>query len=128
MREEGQMHDIRVPNGAVHNATAPLGLSVETARPIIHHRFTLRGKDRWGVTHEEKVTIVQHPDEGQAELDQKIGEATESFQTKLREGYEKRPPTPSEKKEIGKILDQIRIARNRRQNSSNNLIYFPKNF
>ena len=120
------MHDIWVPEGAVHNGTALLGLSVETARPITHHRFTLRGKDRWGVTHEERVIVVQHPDEGQAELDQKIGESAESFQTALREKYEKRPPTLSEKKEIGKVLDQIRIARDRRKNSSNNLIYFPK--
>ena len=122
------MHDIWVPTGAVHNATAPLGLSVETARPIMHHRFTLRGKDRWGVTHEEKVIVVQHPDEGQAELDQKIGEATESFQTKLRERYEKRPPTIAEKKEIGKVMDQIRLAAQRRRESSNKLIYYPKTF
>ena len=122
------MQDIWVPNGAVHNVTAPLGLSVDTARPIMHHRFTLRGKDRWGITHEEKVIVVQHPDEGQAELDQKIGEATESFQTKLREGYEKRPPTVEEKKEIGKILDQIRTAALKRSESSNNLIYYAKDF
>ena len=122
------MHDIWVPNGAVHNVTAPLGLSVETARPIMHHRFTLRGKDRWGVTHEEKVIVVQHPDEGQAELDQKIGEATESFQAKLRERYEKRPPTIAEKKEIGVIMDQIRLARERRSESTNNLIYYQKTF
>ena len=122
------MHDIWVPNGAVHNATAPLGLSVETARPIIHHRFTLRGKDRWGVTHEEKVIVVQHPDEGQAELDQKIGEATETFQSKLRERYEKRPSTIAEKKEIGKIMDQIRLAAQRRSESTNNMIYYQKTF
>ena len=122
------MHGIWVPDGAVHNATAPLGLSVDTARPIIHHRFTLRGKDRWGVTHEEKVIVVQHPDEGQPELDQKIGEATESFQTKLRDRYEKRPPTIAEKKEIGKIMDQLRLASRRRKESTNNLIYYPKNF
>ena len=122
------MHNIWVPNGAVHNGTAPLGLSVATARPIIHHRFTLRGKDRWGVTHEERVIVVQHPDEGQAELDQKIGEATENFQTKLREGYEKRAPTMEERKEIGKIMDQIRLAAEKRRESSNNLIYYAKDF
>ena len=122
------MHDIWVPEGAVHNATAPLGLSVETARPITHHRFTLRGKDRWGVTHDERVIVVQHPDEGQAELDQKIGEATENFQTKLREGYEKRAPTMEERKEIGKIMDQIRLAAQKRRESSNNLIYYAKDF
>ena len=122
------MHNIWVPNGAVHNGTAPLGLSVETARPIIHHRFTLRGKDRWGITHEERVIVVQHPDEGQAELDQKIGEATENFQTKLREGYEKRAPTMEERKEIGKIMDQIRLAAQKRRESSNNLIYYAKDF
>ena len=122
------MHNIWVPNGAVHNGTAPLGLSVETARPIILHRFTLRGKDRWGVTHDERVIVVQHPDEGQAELDQKIGEATENFQTKLREGYEKRAPTMEERKEIGKIMDQIRLAAQKRRESSNNLIYYAKDF
>tara|TARA_R110002020_G_scaffold449253_3_gene662323 strand:- start:8784 stop:9152 length:369 start_codon:yes stop_codon:yes gene_type:complete len=122
------MHDIWVPNGAVHNVTAPLGLSVESARPIIHHTFTLRGRDRWGVVHQERIIVVQHPDEGQAELDQKIGEATETFQTKLRERYEKRPPTLEEKKEIGKVMDQIRIAAMRRRESTNNLIYYQKNF
>jgi len=122
------MHDIWVPNGAVHNVTAPLGLSIESARPIIHHTFTLRGRDRWGVVHQERIVVVQHPDEGQAELDQKIGEATETFQTKLRERYEKRPPTLKEKKEIGKVMDQIRIAAMRRRESTNNLIYYQKNF
>ena len=122
------MHDIWVPNGAVHNVTAPLGLSIESARPIIHHTFTLRGRDRWGVVHQERIVVVQHPDEGQAELDQKIGEATETFQTKLRERYEKRPPTLEEKKEIGKVMDQIRIAAMRRRESTNNLIYYQKNF
>tara|TARA_R100000501_G_C2543181_1_gene61046 strand:- start:180 stop:548 length:369 start_codon:yes stop_codon:yes gene_type:complete len=122
------MHDIWVPDGAVHNVTAPLGLSVESARPIIHHTFTLRGRDRWGVVHQERIIVVQHPDEGQAELDQKIGEATETFQTKLRERYEKRPPTLEEKKEIGKVMDQIRIAAMRRRESTNNLIYYQKNF
>ena len=122
------MHDIWVPNGAVHNGTAPLGLSVESARPIIQHRFTLRGKDRWGVTHEEKVIVVQHPNEGQPELDQKIGEAAEKFQTKLKEGYEKRPPTVAEKIEIGKIVNQIHTAAKKRAESTNNMIYYAKDF
>ena len=122
------MHDIWIPGGAVHNLTAPLGLSIETAKPIIHHTFTLKGKDRWGVEHKERVAIVQHPDEGKAELDQKIGEATEKFQTNLREKYEKRPPTQQEKKELGQILNQILTAKEKRAESTNNLIYYQKNF
>ena len=122
------MHDIWVPEGAVHNATAPLGLSVETARPIVHHTFTFTGEDRWGANHTERIIVVQHPDEGDAELEQKIGEARDSFKAKLRDGYEKRRPTLSEKKEIGKIIDQIRLSAIRRRESTNNLIYYPKNF
>ena len=122
------MPDIWIPEGAAYNGAAPLGLTIDTARPIINHTFTFTGKDRWGVTHTERIIVVQRPDEGDGELEQKIGEARDSFKAKLRDGYEKRPPTRSEKKEIGKIIDQIRLASLRRKDSTNNLIYYPKNF
>ena len=122
------MPDIWIPEGAAYNGAAPLGLTVDTARPIVHHTFTFTGKDRWGVTHTERIIVVQRPDEGDGELEQKIGEARDSFKAKLRDGYEKRPPTLAEKKEIGQILNQIVGYRNRRRESTNNLIYYPKNY
>ena len=122
------MPDIWISEGAAYNGAAPLGLTVDTARPIVHHTFTFTGKDRWGVTHTERIIVVQRPDEGDGELEQKIGEARDSFKAKLRDGYEKRPPTLAEKKEIGQILNQIVGYRNRRRESTNNLIYYPKNY
>ena len=122
------MSDIWIPEGAAYSGAAPLGLTVDTARPIVHHTFTFTGKDRWGVTHTERIIVVQRPDEGEGELEQKIGEARDSFKAKLRDGYEKRPPTMDEKKEIGQILNQIVGYRERRRESTNNLIYYPKNF
>ena len=122
------MSDIWIPEGAAYNGAAPLGLTVDTARPIVHHTFTFTGKDRWGVTHTERIIVVQRPDEGDGELEQKIGEARDSFKAKLRDGYEKRPPTLAEKKEIGQILNQILGYRNRRRESTNNLIYYPKSY
>tara|TARA_R110000765_G_scaffold319521_1_gene411599 strand:- start:4634 stop:5002 length:369 start_codon:yes stop_codon:yes gene_type:complete len=122
------MSDIWIPEGAAYNGAAPLGLTVDTAQPIVHHTFTFTGKDRWGVTHTERIIVVQRPDEGDGELEQKIGEARDSFKAKLRDGYEKRPPTLAEKKEIGQILNQILGYRNRRRESTNNLIYYPKNY
>lgn len=122
------MSDIWIPEGAAYSGAAPLGLTVDTARPIVHHTFTFTGKDRWGVTHTERIIVVQRPDEGDGELEQKIGEARDSFKAKLRDGYEKRPPTLEEKKEIGQILNQILGYRNRRRESTNNLIYYPKSY
>jgi hypothetical protein len=53
-----------------------------------------------------------------------VGNAFESWLIDVRMKHSKPAPTPAQRKEIGKILEQIRVNSIKRKNSSNNKIYY----
>ena len=57
-------------------------------------------------------------------IEEMVGNAMESWLVDVRIKHSKPAPTPDQRKEIGKILDQIRINQIKRKGSSNNKIYY----
>jgi hypothetical protein len=54
-----------------------------------------------------------------------IGEAHETWVKKVRDQGKKKPKmNVTQRKEFGKILEQIRVNKNKRKESSNNKIYY----
>ena len=118
------IQELWTPSGAVHFGAALVGRNVETGGPIVTHTFMLKGKDKFGVEHKERVKILADDNVSQAQVEEMMGNAAESFMEKLRTKYDKRPPTPEERKEIGHALEDFRRQAARRAQSTNRKIYY----
>ena len=53
-----------------------------------------------------------------------IGEAYESWVIEVREQGKKKAMNKEQKKEVGKILEEMRVNKNKRAESTNNKIYY----
>ena len=118
------LKDLWTPAGAIYQGIAPAGRNVETGSNIVTHRFVLKKKDKFGIERKTAVTIVADEDTSQAQIEEMMGNAAESFVEKVRTKYDKRPPTASEKKEIGKALNDFRTRAIKRLQSTNRRIYY----
>ena len=56
-----------------------------------------------------------------------IGEAYESWVIEVREQGKKKAMNKEQKKEVGKILEEMRVNKNKRAESTNNKIYYEGN-
>ena len=118
------LKDLWTPAGATYRGAAPAGLNAETGGKISSHTFTLKGKDRFGVEHREQVKILADDSVSQAHVEEMMGNAAEAFMEKMRTKYDKRPPTPNERKEIGRALEDFRRQAAKRVLSTNRKIYY----
>ena len=116
--------DLWTPAGATYKGAAPAGLNAETGGHIVTHRFVLKQKDKFGVEHATRVEIMADNDVSQAHIEEMMGNAAEKFMEQVRTKYNKRPPTPGERKEIGKALNDFRSQAIRRSQSTNRKIYY----
>ena len=116
--------DLWTPAGATYKGAASAGLNAETGGHIVTHRFVLKQKDKFGVEHATRVEIVADDGVSQAQIEEMMGNAAEKFMEEVRTKYNKRPPTPEEKKEIGKALNDFRSKALRRSRSTNRKLYY----
>ena len=116
-----QESELWLPPGVEHTLTAPVGRNAETGGGVFEYQFKVHDPvtDR---THQFRVLV----DEGtsKAHIEEMVGNAMESWLVDVRRKHNKPAPTPAQRKEIGKILDEIRIYADRRKESSNNKLYY----
>ena len=116
-----QETELWTPPGVTHNRVVPVGHNYETGGLIYEYRFRVHDEvtDR---KHEFRVLVDE--DTSKAHIEEMVGNAFESWLIDVRMRHSKPAPTPKQRKEIGKILEQIRVNSNKRKGSSNNKIYY----
>ena len=110
-----------LPPGVTHSQTLPVGRNAETGELIYEHRFRVYDEVT-GRKHEFRVLVDDTT--SRSHIEEMVGNAMESWLVDVRVKHSKPPPTPAQRKEIGKILDQIRKHAGKRSESSNNKIYY----
>ena len=116
-----QESELWVPQGVTHSATHIVGRNAETGELIYEYRFQVYDEVT-GRKHEFRVLVDDTT--SKAHIEEMVGNAFDRWLLDVRMRHNKPAPTPEQRKEIGKILDQIRIHRAKRKESSNNKLYY----
>ena len=113
--------ELWTPPGVTHQRVTTVGHNYETGGFIYEYQFLVHDE----VTNRKHQFRVLVDDEtSTAHIEEMVGNAFERWLIDVRSRHNKPAPTPEQRKEIGKILDQIRIHGNKRKGSSNNKIYY----
>ncbi len=98
-----------------------MGYNGETGEAIYEYQFQVHDEvtDR---RHDFRVLVDDTT--SKAHIEEMVGNAFERWLIDVRMRHSKPAPTPEQRKEIGKILEQIRVNKIKRKNSSNNKIYY----
>ena len=98
-----------------------MGFNAETGGTIYEYQFVVHDE----VTNRKhQFRVLADDDTSKAHIEEMVGNAMESWLVDVRMRHSKPAPTSEQRKEIGKILDQIRINTMKRRKSSNNRIYY----
>ena len=116
--------ELWTPAGTAYNGIIPAGRNAETGSRIVSHQIRVEAKDRFGKVHKQIIRVLADDETSQAEIEDMMGNATETFVAEVREKYTKRPPTEDERKQIGKALNEFLKYRTKRRASTSNRIYF----
>ena len=118
------MQELWIPEGGRYIRTTPLGRNKETGGIISSAEMEVRFKDRFHRVHRQKIYVLADEFSSKAEIKEQMGYAAENWLRDAREKYNKRPATPEEMKEAGKALEDFRVHRNRRAESTNNKLHY----
>ena len=113
--------ELWTPKGVTHKRVTPVGFNQETGEPIYEYSFIVHDE----VTNrKEQFRVLVDDTTSKAHIEEMVANAMERWLIDVRIRHSKPAPTPEQKKEIGKILNQIRTNRIKRKGSSNNKIYY----
>ena len=113
--------ELWTPQGVTHKRVTPVGYNYETGGQIFEYQFLVHDE----VTNRKQQFRVLVDDQtSKAHIEEMVGNAFDRWLTDVRMRHNKPAPTPEQRKEIGRILEQIRVNRNKRKESSNNKIYY----
>ena len=113
--------ELWLPPGVAHSQTLPVGRNAETGGLIYEYIFRVHDE----VTgRKSDFRVIVDDTMSMAHIEEMVGNAFESWLIDVRLRHSKPAPTQAQKKEIGKILNDIRINRDKRKLSSNNKIYY----
>ena len=99
----------------------PVGFNQETGESIYEYAFIVHDE----VTNrKEQFRVLVDNTTSKAHIEEMVANAMERWLIDVRIRHSKPAPTPEQKKEIGKILNQIRTNKIKRNGSSNNKIYY----
>ncbi len=118
------VNEIWKPQGAVPFGAAPVGNNAETGKKIFRYSVILKAKDKFGVEHTQPITVVADESDSQAHVEDMMAQAAETFLEDVKARHQKRAPTPEERKEIGKAMNDFRNYALRRRESTNRQIYY----
>jgi len=113
--------ELWTPAGVTSTGVVPVGRNAETGGGIYKHTFRVHDEVT-GRKHEFQVLVDDTT--SAAHIEEMVGNAMESWLIDVRMRHSKPAPTPAQRKEIGKILDDIRIKAIKRKGSTNNKIYY----
>ena len=116
-----EVAELWTPQGVTHTGVSPVGYNAETAETIYEYRFKVHDE----VTNRKhNFRVLVDRDTSKAQVEEMVGNAFESWLIDVRLKHNKPAPTRAQRKEIGKILNDIRVKRDRRKGSSNNKINY----
>jgi hypothetical protein len=114
--------ELWTPAGVTDYSVAPAGHNAETGGQIQSHIFQVKDP----VTGKQnKFCVLADETTSDAHLEDMVSHAVDKWLAEVRAESHKPPPTPEQRKEIGRILNDIKAYRAKRTQSSNNLIYYP---
>jgi|TARA_R100001530_G_scaffold11379_1_gene10976 hypothetical protein len=113
--------DLWTPQGVVKLNTTPSGYNAVTGGSVVAHTFRLEDKDTGRKT---IIKVLADKDTDPAHIEDMAAQSAEEWFNKVRAEGSKKVPTVSQRKEIGKILDDIRKNFKKRRQSSNNKILY----
>jgi len=116
-----QEAELWMPPGVTHTRVAPVGRNTETGERIYEYQFRVHDEVT-GRKHQFRVLVDDTTPKSL--IEEMVGNAMESWLIDVRMRHSKPAPTPEQRKEIGKILEQIRVHRLKRRASSNNTLYY----
>jgi len=113
--------ELWTPQGVTHKRVTPVGFNQETGEAIYEYTFIVHDE----VTNrKEQFRVLVDDTTSKAHVEEMVANAMERWLIDVRIRHSKPAPTPEQKKEIGKILNQIRTNRIKRNGSSNNKLYY----
>ena len=113
--------ELWTPTGVTDYTVAPGGRNAETGGYVQQHIFQVHDP----VTDKRhKFCVLADEDTSQAHLEDMVASAVDRWLTEVRQKDHKPAPTPEQRKEIGRILNDIRVSRLKRKESSNGRIYY----
>ena len=113
--------ELWTPQGVTHKRVVPVGYNYETGGQIFEYQFLVHDE----VTNRKQQFRVLVDDQtSKAHIEEMVGNAFDRWLTDVRMRHNKPAPTPEQRKEIARILEQIRVHRNKRKESSNNKLYY----
>jgi hypothetical protein len=118
------MQDLWLPEGGRYIRTTPLGRNQETGGTIVSKQMEVHYTDTFGVKHKQKIVVMADEFTSDAEIEDQMGYAAENYIRDAKQKYNKRPATYAEMKEAGKAIDDFRMHRDRRAESTNNKLYY----
>lgn len=113
--------ELWTPKGSTLVGSVAGGRNAETGASIVVHTFRFHDKETG------RSTIVKIPADSsisQAHIEDMAAHALEGWLAEIRASKRKRKPTPEQRKEIGRVLDEFRQYASRRRQSSNGLLYY----
>ena len=113
--------DLWTPPGVTAHSVSPGGRNAETGGAIERHVFQVNDPVS-GKKH--KFLVLTDDETSQAHLEDMVSSAVDNWLREVRQKDHKTAPTLGQRKEIGKILDDIRIRRIKRKESSTGVINF----
>ena len=113
--------ELWTPPGVTDHSVSSVGYNAETGGGIQQHVFQVHDP----VTDKRhKFCVLADGDTSQEHLEDMVANAIDRWLSEVRQKDHKPAPTIEQRKEIGKILDEIRIHRLKRKESSNGQIYY----
>ena len=113
--------ELWTPPGVTAHSVSPGGRNAETGGAIERHVFQVNDPVS-GKKH--KFLVLTDDETSQAHLEDMVSSAVDNWLREVRHKTHKPAPTLEQRKEIGKILDDIRIRRIKRKESSTGIINF----
>jgi len=113
--------ELWTPQVVTSHAVSPAGHNAETGGQIQSHIFRVHDPVT-GKRH--KFCVLADDETSQAHLEDMAAQAVDTWLTEIRQKDHKPAPNAGQRKEIGKILDEIRTNRIKRKESSNGKIYY----
>ena len=115
--------ELWVPQGARGHSVSSAGHNAETGESVQSHEFIVKDS----VTgKKQKFKILADETTSQAHLEDMVSYSVDNWLREVRGKDHKPAPTPEQRKEIGKIIDEIRRYRIKRNSSSSGVIYFDR--
>ena len=114
-------HRLALPCGVTRASLSVVGRNVVSGSSIVNYLFHFFDKESG---RRSRCVLVADISDSPAYIEDLAAQALESWLVDIRTDGRKRTPTPEEKKEIGKALNDFRTYALRRRESTTGKIYF----